>query len=624
MTDRVGQQLGNYQLIHLLGEGGFAEVYLGEHIHLGTQAAIKVLHTQLASDDMNRFRAEAHTIAHLIHPHIVRVLEFGVEGKTPFLVMDYAPHGTLRQRHPKGVPLPLSTIGTYVKEIAEALQYAHDEKVIHRDIKPENMLLGRRYDILLSDFGIALVAQSSRYQSAQEMAGTMAYMAPEQIQGKPRPASDQYSLGIVVYEWLSGDRPFHGSLNELVGQHLTVPPPSFQERVLTIPPNVEQVVLKALAKDPHQRFARVQEFADILEQACQGVSPHPVVLATEASIPIQSSSPTDAATPPSEPLQITNVVIPPNQLSQLTVATTPSSASTLAQANSPIQEETCSVFNSQNIEKTTPMLKSGSDTGIITYRRDLPRIKIVLLITLASLIIASSVGVLSFIRANQITTDNTHMNTTTITHAAAGTPTTTFVAQVTSTVSAITALNPYGGNLVLDDPLRDNSHGYTWDENYIQDGACAFSGGAYHISALKTPFFFCHAETTDFSNLAFEVQLNILKGDCGGMFFRNDGSVGTLYFFEVCQDGSYLFERDNGNSTRYLAGGSSAAITTGLNQPNVLAVVAQGGTLTLYVNNQRITSVSDSAYSHGQIGLFANDRSAPTEVAFSNAKVWIL
>lgn len=96
-------------------------------------------------------------------------------------------------------------------------QYAHDEKLIHRDIKPENMLLGRRNDILLSDFGIALVAQSSRYQSAQEMAGTMAYMAPEQIQGKPRPASDQYSLGIVVYEWLSGDRPFHSSLTELVG-----------------------------------------------------------------------------------------------------------------------------------------------------------------------------------------------------------------------------------------------------------------------------------------------------------------------------------------------------------------------------------------------------------------------
>src|SRR5215468_3186041 len=104
MADRVGQQLGNYQLLSLLGEGDSAEVYLGQHVHLGTQAAIKVLYTQLTSDNVDRFRTEARTIAHLIHPHIVRVLEFGVdmESTTPFLIMDYAPNGTLRQRYPIG------------------------------------------------------------------------------------------------------------------------------------------------------------------------------------------------------------------------------------------------------------------------------------------------------------------------------------------------------------------------------------------------------------------------------------------------------------------------------------------------------------------------------------------
>src|SRR5205085_6965448 len=164
MTNRVGQQLGNYQLISHLGEGGFAEVYLGEHVHLGTQAAIKVLHTQLARDDMEQFRTEARTIAHLEHPHIVRILDFGVEDKTPFLVMSYAPNGTLRQRYSRGERVPLPTIVSYVKQIADALQYAHDEKLIHRDIKPGNMLLDRRNEILLSDFGIATAAQSSRYQ----------------------------------------------------------------------------------------------------------------------------------------------------------------------------------------------------------------------------------------------------------------------------------------------------------------------------------------------------------------------------------------------------------------------------------------------------------------------------
>src|SRR5436305_12006206 len=125
MADRIGQQLGNYRLVRLLGQGGFAQVYLGEHLHLGTQAAIKVLHLTLESDDVEHFRTEARTIARLMHPHIVRVLDFGLEGLTPFLVMDYAPHGTLRQRHPKGICLPLEPVRSYATQVATALQYAH-------------------------------------------------------------------------------------------------------------------------------------------------------------------------------------------------------------------------------------------------------------------------------------------------------------------------------------------------------------------------------------------------------------------------------------------------------------------------------------------------------------------
>lgn len=266
-SSRMGQRFGNYRLIRFLGEGGFAEVYLGEHIHLGSQAAIKVLHGQLTSKEIDPFRAEARTLVRLIHPHIVRVLDFGIEGKTPFLVMDYAPNGTLRQLHPRGNSLPLATIILYVKQIAEALQFAHDEKIIHRDIKPENMLVGPRHDILLSDFGIAMIVQSSRYQNAQDIAGTIAYMAPEQIHAHPRPASDQYSLGIVVYEWLCGERPFQGSFKEIAVKHTVVPPPSLLERMPTLPAVVEEVVLKALAKDPMDRFGSVWEFACALEQA---------------------------------------------------------------------------------------------------------------------------------------------------------------------------------------------------------------------------------------------------------------------------------------------------------------------------------------------------------------------
>jgi len=273
MTDHITQQIGNYQLVRHLGRGAFSDVYLGIHVHLKTPAAIKILHTELTSSDVEKFRTEARTIARLEHPHIVHVLDFGIEDHTPFLVMSFAPNGTLRQRHPKGTILSLATIISYVTQIAEALQYAHQQKYIHRDIKPENMLLGRHNEVLLSDFGFASISQSSISQSTKEMAGTIPYMAPEQFHGKPRFASDQYSLGIVVYEWLTGERPFQGSVLEIATQHMINPPPPVRIKNTAIPPEVEEVLLTALAKDPQRRFATVQAFANALQQASNIVFP---------------------------------------------------------------------------------------------------------------------------------------------------------------------------------------------------------------------------------------------------------------------------------------------------------------------------------------------------------------
>ncbi|OLB30120.1 MAG: hypothetical protein AUH05_21030 [Ktedonobacter sp. 13_2_20CM_53_11] len=271
MPELIGQQLGNYRLTHLLGSGGYAEVYLGEHIRLNSQAAIKVLRARLvSSEEVESFQNEGRIIAGLIHPHIVRVFDFDVEKDIPFMVMDYASNGNLRKLHPRGTRTDLAAILPYVKQVAEALQYAHDRHFIHRDIKPENMLLGRNYEVLLSDFGTALVVQSTGYQSTlQEVVGTVAYMAPEQFQGKARPASDQYALAVVVYEWLCGDLPFHGTGTEVAMQHSLNAPPPLREKVPAIAPQVEQVIMRALAKDYHQRYPRIQDFAGALEQASQ-------------------------------------------------------------------------------------------------------------------------------------------------------------------------------------------------------------------------------------------------------------------------------------------------------------------------------------------------------------------
>src|SRR5579859_3614883 len=269
MADRVGQQLGQYRLTRLLGKGGFAEVYLGEHARLGTEAAVKVLHGELASEEAESFQQEAQTIATLNHAHIIRLLDYNLYEGTPYLVMTYAPNGALRQRHRKGERLPLEVVLPYVQQVADALYYAHQRHLVHRDIKPENMLLGRPGEVLLSDFGIAVVAQSSRYQNPHEVVGTVSYIAPEQIQAHPRPASDQYALGVVIYEWLTGEKPFVGSMTEVAMKHLMVPPPPLREKLPTISAAVEQVVLTALAKEPKERFASMRAFARAFEHACQ-------------------------------------------------------------------------------------------------------------------------------------------------------------------------------------------------------------------------------------------------------------------------------------------------------------------------------------------------------------------
>jgi peptide/nickel transport system substrate-binding protein len=269
MADRTGQQFGNYRLVRLLGQGGYAEVYLGQHLRLTQQAAIKVLHAHLTEAEAEHFSQEAQTISTLVHPSIIRVFDYDVQDGVPFLVMDYAPNGSLRRRYPKGSQVPLPQIVSWVKQVAGALQYAHEQRLIHRDVKPENMLLGQHEGVLLSDFGVATVVHSSASLSTQSAVGTLAYMAPEQIEGHPRAASDQYALGCVVYEWLCGSRPFEGSPTEVMVQQLSMPPPPLHEKVATIPLGIEQVVLRALAKDPKARFASVAAFSAALEQASQ-------------------------------------------------------------------------------------------------------------------------------------------------------------------------------------------------------------------------------------------------------------------------------------------------------------------------------------------------------------------
>ena len=275
-TRDMGRQLGNYRLLELLGQGGFADVYLGEQIYLKTPAAIKVLRTHLSDDALQQFVGEARTIARLMHPNIIGVLDFGIDNGVPFLVMPYARYGSLRKLHPRGQRLPPAIVVSYVRQVAQALQYAHDNKIIHRDVKPENMLLGDDNLLKLSDFGIATASHSTYTRPTRNPqdypVGTTTYMAPEQFTGEPSLFSDQYALAVVVYEWLCGTPPFTGTDMEISFHHVHASAPLLLSKAPHLSPAIDLVLQRALAKDPRTRFPRITDFAGALAVACDNRS----------------------------------------------------------------------------------------------------------------------------------------------------------------------------------------------------------------------------------------------------------------------------------------------------------------------------------------------------------------
>jgi serine/threonine protein kinase len=664
MNEYVGQQLGNYRLLRLLGQGGFADVYLGEHIHLHTQAAIKILQMRLAEEHAEAFITEARTIAHLVHPNIVRVLDFGVQNSVPFLVMDYAPGGTLRQRMQAGKPLPPASLFPFIMQVASALQYAHDRKLMHRDVKPENMLIGVNGEVLLSDFGLALVTQSTGSRSTApggNMAGTATYMAPEQVQGSPRSASDQYALAVVVYEWLTGSRPFQGSFLEVATQQVLAPTPSLRAKTPTIPLALEKVVMRALAKEPQQRYPSVVEFAAALGQVClqEGIieaqtaqSAHSIIsrqlssgtspsgsasqltfLAAEATD--QSAQSPFTTTPisasvqrqfiktpsgldfPSQEAAVETLVDP--QEAQATFVKTPQSVTStpLTQGlarRTPITQKN-QIFQttrtSQSLQKTQ-LVENASDEIVKALKQATHTNKVLLIVSLilvCVIVIGGGAGVWYFTHPPR------HLDQPALGDQVA---------------------NPYAthtGKLVFHDPLAAND-APGGNPNQWDDGQpCSFKGDSYHITLPMNQFATCYAHATNFKNFTYEVQMTFIKlghtSSAAGIAFRGDNAIPATYQIQMFARGRYNFLACTATCRVVSSSPPQQQIMpgfhTGLGQSNTLAVVAHDDVFTFYVNGQRVFGpVQDHTSSHGMIGVYAQGGQGGNgvEVAFRNARVW--
>ncbi|QBD78855.1 serine/threonine protein kinase [Ktedonosporobacter rubrisoli] len=603
----AGQQVDRYRLIRRVGSGGMGDVYLSIDEHIEQSVAIKLIRTDASKGgDMALFLHEATAIARLDHPHILPLYDYGevnIEGTAlAYLVMPFRQEGTLSDWHkqlPSTEHVSLDIIVHFIQQAAAALQHAHDRQVIHQDVKPSNFLIRARRDIpdrpdlLLTDFGIARF-HTTDADASQPARGTPSYMAPEQWRRQPVPATDQYALAIMAYQLITDRLPFLGRSEHLMRQHLTAQPEAPGKYNSHVPSALDAVILQALAKRPDERFPSVAAFAQAFQQATQPGSPRPALIPMSKQ---EAYSPAHMELVQSHPAQS---VSPPST----SVHQDPQAADRLQPDTSAIQEQ---ILPS----------RSGAGRGFLRGRS-------LLLIGLALLLIVVSSGILYALNSYkayslQLAASATVRAATAISTAA--------TAHSIATASAANP-NPYPphtGRLVLNDPLKDASRGYGWDNYNGNDEYCQFQDGAYRVQEARIQSLYnCVARNTDLSNFVFEIDMTFLAGDAGGIILRDDEVHSQDYHLILEADGSYDFVLSPGPDIKTVLARDKlpAFLFHKGQQANRLAVVARQQKFDLYVNDQFITSVTDKSYSHGQIGVMADTTAHTTTLLFRNARVW--
>lgn len=274
-----GQMLGRYRVLEPLGRGGMARVYRAYHPQLDRYAAIKVLRSDLVQEEtfLARFQREAQAVAMLRHPNIVQVFDHDVEDDISYMALELLEGDSLKNRlhdyRIRGESMPLGEVVRILLDVLDGLAYAHNEGMIHRDIKPGNILLTKQGRAVIADFGIAQMVGGTRHTVPGALLGTMDYMAPEQgLEGQSDARSDIYSLGVVLYEMLTQRTPFEADTPLVVlMKHARDPLPLPRQIDPSIPEPFERIVLKALAKDPEDRYQSAEAMAEALQEAAQRV-----------------------------------------------------------------------------------------------------------------------------------------------------------------------------------------------------------------------------------------------------------------------------------------------------------------------------------------------------------------
>ncbi|MEM7345631.1 MAG: protein kinase [Chloroflexota bacterium] len=583
MADLIGKSLGQYQIKEQIGAGGMATVFKAFQESINRHVAVKILPIHFANDPnfVKRFTQEAQAIAALEHPHIVPVYDFGTSNDLTYMAMRYVEGGTLSDL--MGTKLSDERIVELISSVAKALDYAHSQGVVHRDIKPSNVLIGNHGEALLSDFGIAKMMGGNeggtQLTGTGSILGTPDYMAPEQASGNQVDGrSDIYSLGVVLYELLTGHPPYQAKTPlAVVMMHINEPLPPPRQINPDIPEPLEQVVIKAMAKDPEKRYQTANEMAAALQDA----------LLTLKSTSQTGSMPTSSTTP--------DLTAPP-----------------------PVTE--------------APAKKSrGMMWGVIAG-----------IGVIGLLCVAAAVGAfLVFSNSGDDENQDDVAGVTTVEIAATeeAQPTNTPIPEpeptdgqinaaptsAQATADEVPTIPGLDGAILLAEDFGFNQNNWPAGESEDEFGTIAidFVDGRYQLNAeaAQDTVRWFTPDSPEYDNFVLSVDAFPIEYNAPfayGLVFRNDNDD-AFYTFEIDQEGFFLDTLTRDNEWESVIGytDSSAIVPDG---PNQLVVKANGPSLTFYINGVEVAEIDDTSTNSGSVGLVLEFYEGGNEasVAFDN------
>jgi serine/threonine protein kinase len=606
MKGLEGTKFGRYELWGRIAQGGMSEVFLGYDRRVRRQVAIKVLY---GSDEsfVRRIEREALAVGALSHDHILPLYDFGEQRPWYYLVMPFVEGGTLRDYLYTRERLTLDEAGSLLEQIASALQYAHNHGVIHCDVKPSNILLRLDGHAYLVDFGLAKAkADADAHPHSGIGIGTPEYMAPEQLDGINDSRSDIYSLGIILYQMLTGRVPFTAdSPMAVILKHLQLPPSRPSQINEDITQDIEDIILKSLAKKPEERYQEISDFSSAYKQALLAEHISTQTLPAFASMIIKHSH--------QEEPENQKVLSPHigNALSRypfdISSAKPPVG---LSHRLSPMEYK---AFSQEKSRKQRAYL----------FALTLCLLIIIIILPLMLNFLWTTAPISSKKKPADISSTQIAQQQATATAIAQLQIQATLAAQ--ARVQATEDITPplHAGRILYYNEMTSPGEGW------INDGRqCAFSPRGYYISTY-TPrtIAWCYSNQQRFSDAIITAQASLIRGDFYGIVFRLNPNSQAFYVLELNNASQYRFQRAQGRDpNRWLTlidWTSSSAIYAGYGHRNSVLVIANRTHFRFYINKQLIISTfADKAYATGFIGLLVGgDSKKGTEALFNNIMV---